>query len=98
MADPTSKSQMLECVRRTTWNHFAPSIAGLADDKAGREAFARAYRSAERARRVVVIAPKGDRGSDLFKACRQWLSEASEAIGQAIKHLSLVSDLRIESG
>lgn len=91
IAGPINNSQMLECVRRTTWKHFAPSIAGLADDKAGRDAFGRAYRCAERARRVVVTASKGDRGSDLFKACRQWLSEASEAIGLAIKHLSLVS-------
>lgn len=82
---------MLECLRRTTWNDFAPSIAGLDDNQAGRDAFDRAYRYVERARRVVVPVSKRDRDTDLFKACQQWFSNAAEAIGLAIKNLTLVS-------
>lgn len=90
--DLASDSHLIDCLSQTTWDEFAPSIAGLVDHKAGREALGRAYRSAERARRVVIAASKRGSGTDLFKACQNWLSQAIEAIGSAIKHMSIVSD------
>ena len=90
-ADPDTDSHMVDCLRRTSWDQFAPSVAGLADDKPGREAFGRSYRCVERARRVVVTASRLGRGTELFMETQKWLASAAEAIGQAIKHSSMVS-------
>lgn len=88
----STSSAIIAALQKVEWDAYGSCVAGLTNHEKGRDAFARAYRTTERARRPVADILRKGRPADpeLFDVSYKWMMDAARAIGFAVKHSPLV--------